>query len=225
MKKIISLIIILVLAGLLGVLFIRSPETKPKQIPTPTKNGGLKIIAIGDSLTAGYGLRLDESYPKQLEKKLILGGYDVEVINAGVSGETTAGLLDRLDFIKKQNPKIILITIGGNDALRALPLEDTEKNITAIIKNLKEVLPVDQIFLMQIQSPANQGKDYTEKFNNIYTKISTAEGITLVPFVVPAVFTSKALMQADGIHPNAEGYKYIVDNYVYKAVEEEVSGL
>lgn len=171
MKKIISLIIIL-LIGIGGVFYFYSPHpTSPNRggvsalAPLPFGEGqgkGLlvkkvKVIAVGDSLTAGYGLNLDDSYPNQLEKKLLENNYNVQIINAGVSGETTAGLLERIDFIKNQKPEIILITIGGNDALRALPVTETEKNILTIVKSFKEVLPANKIFLMQIQAPANLG--------------------------------------------------------------------
>ena len=233
MKKIISLVIIL-FVGIGGIwyftpsaLWAPSPgegyltERSVRNASlgeAPRSGEGVKIIAIGDSLTAGYGLNLDDSYPKQLEKKLIENNFNVQIINAGVSGETTAGLLERVEFITKQNPEIILITIGGNDALRALPVTETEKNILGIIKSLKEVLPANKIFLMQIQAPANLGIAYTRQFNTMYQKIAESQNINLVPFVVPEVFTNSTLMQNDGIHPNPQGYKYLIDSYIYKEV-------
>lgn len=182
----------------------------------------IKIIAVGDSLTAGYGLNLNESYPMQLEKKLQENYYNVEVINAGISGETTAGLLDRVEFIKSNNPGMILITIGGNDALRNLPLESTEENILAIIQSFKELVPANKIFLMEIKAPLNRGIAYANQFNSIYEKISKQEKINLVPFVTSEVFLDSSLMLEDRIHPNQKGYELIIDKYIYKAVKNEI---
>jgi acyl-CoA thioesterase-1 len=238
MKKIISLVIVL-LIGIGGVWYFLSPILGPSpsgkeasaeisNLKKPSPEGGgfgrglneekVKIVAMGDSLTAGYDLNLDESYPKQLEKKLLENNFNVQIINVGISGETTAGLFERIEFIKKQNPEIILITIGGNDALRALPVTETEKNILKIVQSLKEVVDKEKIFLMQIQAPANLGIAYTRQFNSLYQNIVSREKINLVPFVVPEVFTNSNLMQNDGIHPNAEGYKYLIDNFIFKEV-------
>jgi acyl-CoA thioesterase-1 len=223
MKKIISLVLVGALLMLISFYYFSNSNNGNINIIEENKTeknqaSGVKIIAIGDSLTAGYGLNLDDSYPNQLEKKLLENNFNVQIINAGVSGETTAGLLERIDFIKSQKPEIILITIGGNDALRALPVSETEKNILAIVRSLKEVVAKEKIFLMQIQAPANLGISYTRQFNAIHQKIANQENINLVPFVVPEVFTKQELIQNDGIHPNEAGYKYLVDKYIYNAV-------
>lgn len=182
----------------------------------------IKILAIGDSLTAGYGLNITDSYPSQLEKKLLEKGESVEVINMGVSGETTAGLLERIEFIKKQKPELVLITIGGNDALRALPISETENNIFQIIKSLKEQVTSDKIFLANIQAPGNLGSNYTSKFNSIFAKVADSEKINLMQFVVPEVFTDETLMQGDGIHPNSEGYKLIIEKYILPQILQHI---
>lgn len=182
----------------------------------------IKIIAVGDSLTAGYGLNLNESYPMQLEKKLQENSYNVEIINAGISGETTAGLLDRVEFIKSNNPEMILITIGGNDALRNLPIEDTEGNILAIIQSFKDSVPANKIFLMEIKAPLNRGVAYANRFNSIYEKISKQEKINLVSFVTSEVFLDSTLMLEDRIHPNQKGYEFIIDKYIYEKVVDEL---
>lgn len=226
MKKIISLVLVGALFILISFYFFYSSNNENINIIEENKTekkqaSGVKIIAIGDSLTAGYGLQLDESYPKLLEKKLQENNYNVEVINAGVSGETTAGLLERIDFIKSQKPEIVLITIGGNDAFRATDVNVTKSNIYKIVQGLKTgdggVSP-DKIFLMQIQAPQNLGINYVRTFNNMYAEIARAEKVNLVPFVVPEVFTNSTYMQNDGIHPNEAGYQYLIDNYVYKEV-------
>ncbi len=189
----------------------------------------IKIIAIGDSLTAGYNLPLNESYPKILEKKLQekisregkkegKKEIKIEVINAGVSGETTAGLLERVDFIKTQNPEIVLITIGGNDAFRNLPIKDTKENIEKIIISLKEKVVGDKLFLMQIKAPLNLGVNYSKEFNNMYKEISQKQKVNLLEFVTPEVFLNKNLMLEDGIHPNKNGYEIIVDKYILENI-------
>ncbi len=228
MKKIISLIIILlILAGGLyyfGVLESgKSNANKSTDNQTAKETSELfKIIAVGDSLTAGYGLPLADSYPMQLEAKLESEGHEVEMVNAGISGETTAGLLERVEFIKSNEPDMVLITIGGNDALRNLPIANTEENITKIVQSLKEVLPADKIFLMSAQAPLNLGLAYVNKFNSIYENIEEKEDIHVVPFVVSKVFLDANLMQDDRIHPNRAGYAYLIDEYIYKAVAKEL---
>ncbi len=230
MKKIIKIFLLIVfLAGAFSVYyfdFFNLFNKKLNNSSTINNNqesaDAIKIIAVGDSLTAGYGLNLNESYPMQLEKKLQENSYNVEVINAGISGETTAGLLDRVDFIKSNDPEMILITIGGNDALRNLPIEDTEENILAIIKSFKELVPANKIFLMEIKAPFNRGIAYANQFNSIYEKISKQEKINLVPFVTSEVFLDSTLMLQDRIHPNKKGYELIIEKYIYKAVKNEI---
>jgi acyl-CoA thioesterase-1 len=224
MKKIISfLFIILVLGGSFLLLQKSTPEKVLEKEPINVEinsntNSKTKIIAIGDSLTAGYGLNLDESYPAQLEKKLLDNFYSIEVINSGISGETSAGLLERVDFIISQNPEVVLITIGGNDALRNLPIENTEKNILQIIKKLKLKAKPQNIFLLQIQAPGNLGVNYVNRFNNMYKNISQKEGVVLVKFVENEVFTNSELMQSDGTHPNKKGYELLVNKYIYPII-------
>ena len=225
-KKVI-LGVLMVTSVLLGALFfVRNNDTyKTSSEANPTNNlnesesaTGTKIIAIGDSLTAGYGLELKDSYPNILEEKLKNEGYNVSVINAGISGETTAGLLDRVSFILKQKPEIVLITIGGNDAFRNLPLENTRGNILQIVSLLKKDIAPNKIFLMRVQAPENLGINYKKDFDSIYKEVAEKEGVTLVPFVEPEVFLNNKYMQQDGIHPNGSGYKQIVNQYVHPAI-------
>ncbi|MFM7088625.1 MAG: arylesterase [Candidatus Paceibacterota bacterium] len=227
MKKTTSFaFIIVVLAGLswagYALYKTQNTESRVNTPATQAEKGETKIIAVGDSLTAGYGLPLAESYPMQLENKLQENGFSVEVINAGVSGETTAGLLERVEFIKSNEPEMILITIGGNDALRNLPIENTEKNIRAILRVFKEVVPGENIFLMQVRSPLNAGLAYATRFNAIYTDLAKQEGVHLVPFVETEVFLNSDLMLEDRIHPNKAGYAKLIEKYIYKAVAAEL---
>lgn len=192
------------------------------EIENQKEKNYFKIIAVGDSLTAGYNLALEESYPKILEKKLLAKGKKVEIINAGISGETTAGLLERVEFIKSQEPKMILITTGGNDAFRNLPIENTYQNIEKIIISLKEKVSSKNIFLMQIQAPINLGLVYAKDFNNMYQEIAKRQKVNLIPFVTKEVFLNRDLMLEDGIHPNKDGYEFIVDSYILNTILKEI---
>jgi acyl-CoA thioesterase-1 len=173
-----------------------------------------KIISFGDSLTAGYGLNLEDSYPMQLEKKLLEQKYKVKIINAGVSGETSMGNLERAEFIRTQNPDIVILGIGGNDALRGLNINDTKENIENTIKILQSGSNPTKVILLQIQSPNNLGIKYKKEFDAIYQSVSKNKSVPLVPFVVDEVFLSPKYMLGDGIHPNAEGYKILIDKYI-----------
>lgn len=180
------------------------------------------IIAFGDSLTAGYGLPLYESYPAQLEDKLKTEGLNVKVINAGVSGETTKGNNERANFVKEQKPNMVILGIGGNDALRALPISEMKNNMKSTIEIIKNAETKPKIILLQIQSPLNAGFKYKSEFDQVYKDLAKEYDLTLVPFLVSSVFLNPDLMLEDRIHPNKEGYKKLVDEYVAPAVLKEI---
>ncbi len=180
------------------------------------------IIAFGDSLTAGYGLLLDEAYPSILEGRLKKQGYAVKVINAGVSGETTAGSLARSQFIRDQNPDIVLLGIGGNDALRGLPVSEVEKNIRKTLNILVGGIDPPAILLLKMQAPVNTGIAYKKAFDSIYIEISKELGIQLVPFIVEEVARNPKLLQIDGIHPTKRGYEILVDTYILPSIVTEI---
>lgn len=186
------------------------------------KTGTTRILAIGDSLTKGYGVTKEESYPGQLERKLKDGGFPVEIINKGRNGETTADLLKNIEELKKENPDIVLITIGGNDVLREVQPKEIQDNLFKIIDSLKETVPSNKIFLMQMQIPPIHGLKYMLAFNSIYPKVAKKEGIHMLSFIVPDVFLEKSLMQSDYIHPNKEGYRKIVEKYILERLEKEM---
>lgn len=178
------------------------------------------IVAFGDSLTAGYGLAYEESYPAQLEHVLRDGGYSVVVHNAGVSGETTAGNLERAPRVRDMNPDVVILGIGGNDALRVLPVETARENITSTIRILQEGTDAPRIILLRMQAPLNGGFAYKAAFDDMYDEIGEEFDIPVVPFLVFEVFRSREYMQRDGIHPNAAGYAFLIDKYVRPAVED-----
>ncbi|NTW22853.1 arylesterase [Candidatus Falkowbacteria bacterium] len=232
MKKTTSIILIAIfIIGLVGYYFFsggnkQNSDTTTEVRKTSSEQGGVnskfKIIAVGDSLTAGFDLPLDDSYPKILEAKLLESGKDVEVINAGVSGETTAGLLERADFIAKQNPDMLLITTGGNDAFRNLPIKNTRENIQKTLQIFKKNIEPESIYLLQIESTANLGLRYRKEFNEMYKEVASLEEVKLLPFVVKEVFLDSSKMLTDGIHPNRLGYEYIVDNFIFPEVNGKI---
>jgi acyl-CoA thioesterase-1 len=233
MKRTLSIVIVLaVMAAAAGYVFFGGFDPKPETVTDTRKppvvgsekseGPKFRIIAVGDSLTAGYDLPLSESYPEILEKKLMEAGADVEVVNAGVSGETTAGLLERAGFISGQKPDLLLITIGGNDAFRNLPLKNTKENITEALRIFKRSVRAQDIYLLRIEAVANAGLGYRKEFNGMYEEIAEAEGVNVLPFVVKEVFLDPKRMLPDGIHPNRIGYEFIVDTYIFPEIVEKV---
>ncbi len=216
--------LILILSGgiiALTVFFVFRSLSSNTQTSLPVEEGTVSetlIIAFGDSLTAGYGLPLSESYPAQLQERLQSEGYSVKVINAGVSGETTRGNLERASFIRNQNPDIVLLGIGGNDALRYLPIEETEKNMRATIETLQGGEDAPRIVLLHMQAPITSGLGYKQKFDTLYEDLSDEYDLTLVPFYTKEVFLNPDYKLDDGIHFNREGYAYIVEEYLLEEV-------
>ncbi len=167
------------------------------------------IVAFGDSLTAGHGVAASEGYPALLEEKLSQAGYSYRVINSGVSGETTAGGLRRVDWVLRSRPEIVILELGANDGLRGLDLIQTEKNLSAIIERLQKAGV--EVILAGMKMPPNYGKEYTEGFEKIYPKLAAQYRLTLIPFFLDGVAAQSNLNQADGIHPTGQGYRVIVD--------------
>ena len=178
--------------------------------PQPKENYKGTIVAVGDSLTEGLGVEEEFAYPAVLEKKLQKEGYPYQVINAGNSGETSSGTLSRIKWVLTLKPDIVILVIGANDALRGIDPGLVKANIIKIIKSLKENNVIVVLGGMQIVQ--NLGKDYTSSFAKIYPEIAQSEDVLLIPFFLAGVAADRELNQADGIHPNADGYRKIVDN-------------
>lgn len=168
-----------------------------------------KIAFLGDSLTAGFGLLSEQAYPAQIEKLFIAEGYDeVDVINAGISGDTTAGGLRRVEGVLEPGVKVLVVALGGNDALRGLTTRDTHDNLLQIIQTARG--KGVQVFLCGMLAPTNLGEDYRKNFADVFTQLlSESRGITFVPFLLEGVAANPALNLADGIHPNPEGARVI----------------
>ncbi len=189
---------------------VGSETTAPSGLPSPSSEQGRLIVAFGDSLTAGAGLAADEAYPALLERKIRDSGRPYRVINAGVSGETTAGGLRRVPLILQNRPEIVILELGANDGLRGLGLGETKKNLVAIIESLqKEDI---RVVLAGMKIPPNYGREYTQGFEKIFPELAARYRLVLIPFFLEGVGGQASLNQADGIHPTAEGYRKVVDN-------------
>jgi acyl-CoA thioesterase-1 len=177
-------------------------------IANDTSESHLRLLVLGDSLAAGYGLAAEEAFPAQLERALQQAGHDVTVINAGVSGDTTAGGLARLDWALADNPHLVLVELGGNDALRGLPPEETRANLDAILERLGRAGA--EVLLAGMQAPRNLGEEYTTAFNRVYPQLAKQHRVAFYPFFLDGVALDPSLNQADGIHPNVRGVAVIV---------------
>ena len=184
-----------------------------------------KILAFGDSLTAGYGLPKNQSFPAMLQAALRARGIAATVIDGGVSGDTTAGGRARLDWSLAANPDFVIVELGANDALRGLDPAATEANLDAILTQLKQRgLPV---LLAGMLAPPNLGEDYGRRFNALYPRLADRHKVALYPFFLDGVAMQAALNQGDGLHPNARGVAAIVDRitpYVMRLVQDERRG-
>lgn len=168
------------------------------------------VVFLGDSLTAGLGLAENQAYPALVEKELEKDGTPVRVLNAGVSGDTTAGGLARLDWLLSQKPDVMVVGLGANDGLRALPVEQTEKNLREIVRRAKAAGA--EILLLGMMIPPNYGPEYTTQFAEMYPRIADDLDVPLVPFLLEGVGGVRELNLPDGIHPNAEGQKILAEN-------------
>jgi acyl-CoA thioesterase-1 len=176
------------------------------------------VLFYGDSLTAGYGLSTEEAFPAVIGRKLQEKGTPVKVVNAGLSGETSAGGLNRLDWVLKQPVDVFVLELGANDGLRGLPLDQTQKNLQSIIDKVSAKYPIAKIVIAGMLVPPNMGPDYTASFRKIFPELAKKNKATLIPFLLQDVAGQEKLNIADGIHPNAEGHKIVADN-VLKIIE------
>ena len=177
---------------------------------------------LGDSLTAGFGLPPEEAYPALLEDQLAASGIDATVVNAGVSGDTSAGGLRRIDWILGPPTDILLIALGGNDGLRGLPTEALARNLTAMIESARARHPDIKIILAGMQMPASMGETYQREFAAVYPHVAEKTDVILIPFLLEGVAGEPHLNQPDAIHPNAEGQTLIAKTvmpYLMQALE------
>lgn len=195
-----------------------SQSAAPAQQKAPVEEG--IIVAVGDSLTAGYGLDEADAYPAQLERRLREAGHPWRVVNAGISGETSSGAFSRMNWVLTLKPDIVILVTGANDGLRGIDPKVTEKNLDEMIRILKERNVT--VVLGGMKMVTNLGRDYTGAFSAVYPAVAKRHDLILVPFFLEGVAGRANLNQDDGIHPTAEGYRIVVDTvfpFVIKAIE------
>jgi len=169
-----------------------------------------RIVVLGDSLTAGLGLPIDRSYPSLLAERLKQEGLNYEVVNAGVSGDTSAGGLSRLDWALSGDVRILIVALGGNDGLRGLPVDELKQNLATIIERAQTRHIT--VVLAGMEAPPNFGRDYIVAFHKVYPDLARRYHVALVPFLLQGVAGIDRLNQRDGIHPTAEGAHIVADN-------------
>ena len=191
----------------------------PSATTTNQTPAGKKVILFyGNSLTAGYGVEPSEAFPALIGEKIDSAGLDYTVINAGLSGETTAGGKSRISWVMRQPVSVFVLELGGNDGLRGLPLDQTRQNLQAIIDTVRAKSPNAQIVLAGMQIPPNLGTDYTREFRELFKQVADKNNAVLIPFLLENVGGIPKLNQPDGIHPTPAGHK-IVANTVWKIVQ------
>ena len=188
-------------------------ETQQTALSAKQQQASLTILALGDSLTEGLGVANDDNYPAQLETRLQKMGYkNAKVINSGLSGETSTGLVNRLDWVLQTKPDITILTVGANDAIRGIDVATVEANIRTAVKRLQDNGSVVILGGMQIYD--NLGSDYVNSFAAIYPRVAKDMNVTLIPFFLEGVGGDPKLNQADAIHPTKDGYKIIVNDNI-----------
>jgi acyl-CoA thioesterase-1 len=186
--------------------------TAPDSSRDATPAGTPVVIFFGTSLTAGYGLDPSQAFPALIEKKARDEGIPIKVVNAGLSGETTAGAVRRIDWVLRTPADLVVIEGGANDALRGLPPEAAKSNLERLISAVRSKQPKARIALIQMEAPPNYGRAYTQNFRSIYSEVARKENIPLLPFLLDGVAGIPRLNQADGIHPNLTGERIVADN-------------
>jgi len=183
------------------------------------------IVAVGDSLTAGYRVAENQAYPAILQQRLDRDGYQYQVINSGISGETSSGTLARLDWVLTLKPDIIILETGANDGLRGIDLQLTRDNLDRIVNRLRAEGIV--VVLAGMKMVKNLGEPFTREFETLYPAIAAKHDVLLIPFFLEGVAANRQLNQADGIHPTEEGYRRVVDHlypFVVKAIGRHRQG-
>jgi len=191
--------------------------------PSRTDDDRPKIVVLGDSLTAGLGLLETQSYPHLLQEKIDRDGFHYEVINAGVSGDTTAGGLRRLDWSLQEDVRVLIVALGGNDGLRGLSVSEMKQNLGQIIEAAREKNVV--VILAGMEAPPNYGPEYATSFRQAYRELALKYKVLFIPFLLDKVAGQASLNQADGIHPNPEGAAIVADTVwnVLKPLLDQIS--
>lgn len=196
----------------------REPEPAGASTPPTPANTGASILFFGNSLTAGLGVEPEQAFPGLIGQRLDSLGYPYRAVNAGLSGETTASGVNRLEWVLRQPVDIFVLELGANDGLRGIPLSETRKNLQTMVEKVRAANPQVQIILTGMQLPPNMGPEYTAEFRQIFTDLAASHELELVPFLLEGVGGVPELNQADGIHPTPEGHKILAEN-VWKVLQ------
>jgi acyl-CoA thioesterase-1 len=209
------------LAGLLSLTACQNSNTthtENSSAQTAAKDSTSKptktVLFFGDSLTAGYGLDdpATDAYPSVIQKKIAQEGFPYKVVNAGNSGETSAGGRGRIDWVLKQKVNVFVLELGANDGLRGIPVAETARNLQAIIDRVKAKYPNAKLVMAGMQIPPSMGVSYAKQFRDVFPKLAVKNDMLLIPFLLEGVGGNAKLNQADGIHPTAEGAKLVAGN-------------
>ena len=199
-----------------------TPPGRGESTPLPPVAGatGPRVVILGDSLTAGLGLPIQEAYPSLLQRRIADKGWDYTIVNAGASGDTSAGGLSRFDWALDGDVRVLVLALGGNDGLRGLPVAELSRNLASIIERAQA--RGVSVVLAGMEAPPNYGVDYVVGFHKVYPALAKKYKVPLVPFLLEGVGGVLALNQNDGIHPNTEGAKIVADN-VWTALEPVIA--
>jgi acyl-CoA thioesterase I len=214
----------ILLSGLLAALLAcdQPRDDGPASAPaTRSPSFSPTILFLGTSLTAGYGIDPEQAYPALIQKKIDAAGLDFRVVNAGVSGETSAGARRRIEWLLQQPVSILVLETGANDGLRGLPPDSLRANIQAIFDEARRRQPSVRLMLLGMRIPPNYGRAYTQRFESVYSEVARANNATLVPFLLEGVGGVSALNQPDGVHPTAEGQRKMAET-VWRVLEPEL---
>lgn len=190
---------------------MKSPNTAEGPAAVPA-GGKRTVLFLGTSLTAGLGLDPDSAYPQQIQRKIDDRGLPYQSVNAGVSGETSAGLLRRLDWVLQNPAAVIVVETGANDGLRGQPVQATQATIGEILTRIRRDRPEASIVLVQMEAPTNLGVEYTRSFRAMFPALAAEHGATLMPFLLEGVAGVAKMNQGDGVHPNEEGERRVTEN-------------
>lgn len=188
------------------------PATAAPSARRPEQGAGPRVVFLGDSLTAGLGVDGDKAFPAVVARQLAAEGLPVRLVNAGVSGDTTAGGVSRLDWILRQSPDVLVLGLGANDGLRGLDLSQMEANLRQIITRSRAAGA--DVLLLGMKMPPSEGPDYANRFDEVFPRLARELSVPLVPFLLEGVGGDPKLNQADGIHPDAEGHRILAGNVV-----------
>ena len=181
-----------------------APAAQQRKLP--------RVVFLGDSITAGYGVDADQAFPAIVTEMLAEKGIPIDTVNAGTSGDTTAGGLRRIDWVLRQNPDVVVVGLGGNDGLRGQDVKSSEANLRGIVQKARDAGA--DVLLLGMMIPPNYGPEYTSAFRDVYPRIAKEMNVPLVPFVLEGVGGEAKLNQRDGIHPTAEGHERVATNVV-----------